>query len=184
MTDLERETTDREELWHAHKEAGEAALRHGRLAEAEEHYLDALREAERFGPEDPRLAETLTTLGMLYSQTSLHPQRGIDAESLLQRALALREQMLGPEHPEVARIVANLAMLYFRSGFQDKEAELAQAALLFQRALAIQEQAPEPDFSLLGLLNNTRLRRCSGAAEPAITVHGSYTDAAETRQAF
>jgi len=61
------------------------------------------------------------------------------AEPLLQRTLAIREQVLGPEHPDVARVLNNLAALYVSRG------DYARAEFLFQRALAIQERVLGPE---------------------------------------
>lgn len=68
----------------------------------------------------------------------------VQARSLLQQALLLREQSLGSEHIEVAEILHDLAIL-FRE--QDED---AQAELLFQRTLAIRERnlgAAHPDVA-------------------------------------
>jgi CHAT domain-containing protein/tetratricopeptide (TPR) repeat protein len=54
---------------------------------------------------------------------------------LIERALALREEVLGTEHPDVAASVHDLAGLYISKG------DYAQAEPLFQRALAIREKA-------------------------------------------
>jgi tetratricopeptide (TPR) repeat protein len=56
------------------------------------------------------------------------------AESLYQRALAIREQALGPNHPDTAVSLNNLAGLY------DSQGNYKQAKPLFERALAIREQ--------------------------------------------
>jgi tetratricopeptide (TPR) repeat protein len=57
------------------------------------------------------------------------------AESLYQRALTIREQVLEPNHPHLAETLNNLAWLYNYQG------KYAQAELLYQRALALYEQA-------------------------------------------
>ena len=56
------------------------------------------------------------------------------AEPLLQRALAIREQQLEPDHPNTAESLNNLAVLY------DKQGKYKQAEPLLQRALAIRER--------------------------------------------
>jgi tetratricopeptide (TPR) repeat protein len=63
------------------------------------------------------------------------------AESLYQRALAIREKVLGPDHPDTSAILNNLGLLYRAQG-RYKEAEP-----LYQRALAIYEQVFPPDHS-------------------------------------
>lgn len=74
--------------------------------------------------------------GRLLNQTGLYLHyhaRYIEAESLYQRALAMREQPLGPQHPHVALSLNSLAALYREQG------RYAAAEPLFLRALAIWE---------------------------------------------
>jgi CHAT domain-containing protein len=68
----------------------------------------------------------------------------------LQRALALREQVLGPTHLEVALSLNDLARLYQDQG------RTAEAEPLLQRALALCEQvsAPPPLYPVAQILNN------------------------------
>ena len=64
------------------------------------------------------------------------------AEPLLLRALAIREQMLGANHPNTAQSLNNLAYLY------EVQGQYEQAEPLYKRALAIHEQvlgANHPD---------------------------------------
>ena len=61
------------------------------------------------------------------------------AEALLKRALALREELLGPKHPEVATAIDSLASAYFEQG------KYLQAESLYQQALPIREQAFGPE---------------------------------------
>jgi tetratricopeptide (TPR) repeat protein len=164
MSDPSEDSTLPAERWQAYKAAGDEAMRHHRMAEAEEHYQDALREAERLGPDDPRLAEALTDLGRLLSCARFPGYAREEAEACLRRALALREQALGKEHPEVARNLLHLATLYShpQHGFRVAEPESAIAAQvepLLQRALAIIEGAAESDpkrlLQVLGQLTGT-----------------------------
>jgi tetratricopeptide (TPR) repeat protein len=72
----------------------------------------------------------------LNNLASLYQAQGkyAEAEPLLQRALAIREQQLGPDHPDTATSLNNLAGLYQDQG------RYAEAEPLFQQALAICEQ--------------------------------------------
>ena len=62
-----------------------------------------------------------------------------EAETLHQRALAIREKALGPDHPDVATSLNNLAALYSKQG------KYAEAEPLYKRSLAIREKALGPD---------------------------------------
>jgi tetratricopeptide (TPR) repeat protein len=63
-------------------------------------------------------------------------------ESLLQRALAIRDKALGPEHSDTATSLNNLAGLYRLTG------DYAKAEPLLRRALAICEKTLGPEHPL------------------------------------
>jgi tetratricopeptide (TPR) repeat protein len=122
-------------LWETHNRAGQEAHKAGRYPEAEKQFLAALKIAEAFGPQDPRLATSLNNLAALYyAQGKLQ-----EALPLLQRSLAIREKALGPDHPDVALSLNNLAELYRAQG------KLQKALPLYQRSLAIAEKALGPN---------------------------------------
>src|SRR5262245_30683060 len=52
--------------WRKATEQGNKLRQAARYAEAEQAYLTAVTEAEKFGPDDPRLASSLNNLGSLY----------------------------------------------------------------------------------------------------------------------
>ena len=83
----------------------------------------------------PEAARLLNRVGFyLYSRG-----RYDESESLIRRALAIREQALGPDHPDTATSLNNLAVLLrFRGRYEESES-------LIRRALAIREQALGPD---------------------------------------
>jgi len=53
--------------WEKQNAAAVRAYQRADFAEAEKLFLAALREAEKFGPQDPRLATSLSNLASLYS---------------------------------------------------------------------------------------------------------------------
>ncbi len=80
-------------LWETYMAAATKAYQQGNYPEAEDQLGAALKEAEGFGPQDPRLATSLNNLALLY-----HDQgRYAEAEPLYERALAIVEKALGPE---------------------------------------------------------------------------------------
>jgi tetratricopeptide (TPR) repeat protein/transcriptional regulator with XRE-family HTH domain len=90
-------------------------------------------------------ARLLALTGWFLRERALFTQ----AESLLQRALVIQEQVLGPEHLDIASSLNNLARLYRDLG----KNELSEP--LLQRALAIQEQVLGPEHpQLASSLNN------------------------------
>ncbi len=115
-------------------QAGNEAYQRGNYAEAVAQFEAALREAEKFGSVDLRLATSLNSLALLYRAQG----RYAEAEPLYQRSLGIREKSLGAEHPDVAQSLNNLAELYRVQG------RYAEAEPLYQRSLAILEKVLEP----------------------------------------
>ena len=124
-----------ERSWESYYEAGLEALEQARYAEAEDLFLAALEEAEKFGEQDPRLAMSLNNLALLYEDQGKNAEAG----PLHERALVIYEKALGPEHPLVATSLNNLAELYRTQG------KYAEAEPLYQRSLAIAEKALGPE---------------------------------------
>ena len=118
--------------WQRSNEAGVEAYQQGHYAEAEKYYLAALKEAETFGPEDPRLPTRLNNLAELYRTQGKYAE----AEPLYQRALAIWEKALGPEHPNVATSLENYAALLRN---MNREAEAVQ---MEAHAKAIRGKSP------------------------------------------
>ena len=127
--------SNKETRWETLVADGETAFQAGRYAEAEKLCLAALKEAEDFGEQDPRLATSLNNLAVLYDAQGNYAQ----AEPFYQRAITIYEKALGPEHPDVAAAINNLAELYRARG------QHAQAEPLYQRELAILEKALGPE---------------------------------------
>jgi hypothetical protein len=76
------------------------------------------------GADQPETLASLTELGRCYERLAGHYARQsggkTEAETLLVRALAIKEKVRGPEHPDVARLLENLAFVY---GGKDRGAE-------------------------------------------------------------
>ena len=100
------------EPWQSHMVAGVQAYHQGNYPEAEKHLVAAVKEAEGFGPQDPRLATSLNNLALLYYRQGEY----IEAEPLYLRALVIAEMALGPDHTLVATILRNLERLYYAEG--------------------------------------------------------------------
>ena len=149
------------DLWERHMSAATQAYRQRRYAEAEKSLREALKEAERLGPEHPAVATTLNYLGGLYGTQG----RYAEVEPLIKRALAIREKALGPEHPDVAASLHGLALLY------QARAQYAAAEPLYKRALGILEKArgpahPQVATSLDSLADVYRAQGRYAQAEP------------------
>src|SRR5947199_171133 len=123
-------------LWEKYMAAGAESFGKGQLPEAEKMWLAARKEAESsFGPNDIRLAATLTNLAELYRRQGKYPQAGW----LHRRALSITKKAKGSHHPQVASIVNNLGTLYATTGRVDA------AERMFRRALILRERTLGPD---------------------------------------
>ncbi len=89
-----------------------------------EGYLGLLRAAD-----SSELADSLGSLGQLYYKQG----RYLEAEPLLQKALALRKQLLGSNHPDIALSLNNLAGLYYA------QCRYSEAESLYLQSLEITE---------------------------------------------
>lgn len=96
------------ETWKAAVEAGNEAYESGRTAQAEIHFLEALKEAETFGEDDIRLALSLNNVAAIYQVMGKYTM----AEPLYTRSLDIKKKLLGEDHPDVALNLHNLAVLY------------------------------------------------------------------------
>ena len=111
-------------------------LRQGRVLsdqrkflEAEDTLVKALKGAERFGTDDPRVAACLNGLGLLYQMRG----NGEAAEPLFNKALAILQKRLGPTDLAVGKAYFNLGEFYRTEG------RLEEASAAFDHLLTIVE---------------------------------------------
>jgi tetratricopeptide (TPR) repeat protein len=114
-------------VWETHLKAAVHYQELGNYAAAENACFAAVNEAEKFGPDDLRLATSLNNLALLYKIQAKYAE----AEPIYQRALGIVEKALGPGHPSLASILNNIADLDRSLG------KYAEAEALYQRALVI-----------------------------------------------
>jgi len=118
---------DYQRLWKQAISSAVVASDEGQYAEAEKQFKVAVRYAEKFGPRDLRLANTLSQLAQLYQDEA----RFAEAERLYKRSLGVTQSARGPTHPDVAASLNNLATLYRDQG------QYARAETLYKRSLGI-----------------------------------------------
>jgi len=117
--------------WQQSYDAGRDAYERADYNRAQKMFATAVKEAERFGDQDPRLARSLNDLAAAYAVQGKYPE----AEPLYQRSLAILKQVRGPDHADVATVLLNYAELLQATN------RGAEAAKLEARAKAIREQA-------------------------------------------
>jgi tetratricopeptide (TPR) repeat protein len=98
-------------------------------AKAEQTFLKAVREAERFGADDWRVGVTLESLGQVYTAG----KKFSEAESAFHRALGIVEKTNGADSVEVANVNFDMAKLMFDGG------HLVEALTWARKALPLYE---------------------------------------------
>ena len=114
---------------------GEQAYREGRTSDAELIWLESLAEAEAFGEDDPRLAQSLRMLANLQIQQG----RFDEARPLLERWITIREREGDTMDGSFADGVEALA------GIHMVKRDFPQAVALYERSLEIRKSDGELD---------------------------------------
>jgi len=95
--------------WEDKNRAGEKAFQEGHLSDANALFTEALREAQKFGPNDVRLAPIYNNLGLVaFVQNNF-----IASEILYEKAIAVMEAQ-GQENPLLLPVLDNLTSLYVK----------------------------------------------------------------------
>ena len=118
-------------MWERYNDTGTEAREQGLYVAAEQQWLAALKEAESFGQQDPRLTATRKKLADLYYAQGEYSE----AEPLYQRSLEIMEKARGVEHSDIVTGLDDLASLYAAHG------NYAEAEPLYRRSLGIVEKA-------------------------------------------
>jgi len=138
---------------------------------AEQSLLDALHEAEDFGPADARLGSTLNTLGLVY----MAENKLKDAEAAYRRSLAILSQAYGQGSIDVANVNFNIAqalsgqgrqtdaMPYIRKALGNYERLLGGASLKTASALCMEGDAYRAAKNFAA--SEGPLRRCADIRE-------------------
>lgn len=98
--------------------------RKGDLAMTEKKFVKAVKEAEKFGPEDIRLSECLDNVIWIY-----HSRGKVDeAESLIRQSLAIQEKTYGPDNEYISWNLTLLADICQNQGKLEEAKELKKRA--------------------------------------------------------
>lgn len=98
--------------------------RKGDLEMTEKKFMEAVKEAENFGPEDIRLSECLDNVIWIY-----HSRGKVDqAESMIRQSLSIQEKVYGPDNEYISW---NLSLL---SDICQRQGKLGEAKELKNRA--------------------------------------------------
>lgn len=128
--------SEKNNAWKELIQASEAAIREGKLDEAERLLKTAVGEAAEHCSEelghavgDARLAESFYRLGVLFS----NQMKTDEAEQMLKRSLEIREKLHGPVHEDVSVSLLGLSAHYATGG------RYYEAEMLTRRSLEILE---------------------------------------------
>gem|GEM_PF-1160375 len=128
--------------WAACLEAGTQAYQQHHFAEGEALLARAVAEAESFGPQDPRVAESLTALADCYRMQRKYEE----AEACCLRALRIEEKRLGSDDPELVLVLSKLGqVLRDQRRFEEGEEPYRRALALQEQVLRAQEETLGPD---------------------------------------
>ena len=115
--------------WNENINAGRDAFQMGEYEKAERFFSGALTDAQKLGKTDPRLAQSLNDLAMLYHSLG----RLTEAEPLYRKAIGIDEKRGDEARMDIAITLENLAELY------KTQQRKGEAAAMYRRAIAIVE---------------------------------------------
>ncbi len=104
---------------------GQHAAANNEYARAEESFLKALHEAERFAADDWRVGTTLESLGQVYTEE----KKFGEAESAYRRALEIVAKASGDDSEDVTGVTFDIANLMFDAGRQTEAITWARKAV-------------------------------------------------------
>jgi tetratricopeptide (TPR) repeat protein len=93
---------------------------------SEQVFQKAVQEAERFGPEDPRVGTTLNSIGLVYRAE----KKFTEAETSFRKALAILQKTYGTDSIDVANVNFNIASAMFEQGHQQPAVPYLQKTLV------------------------------------------------------
>ena len=120
-------TTAEEDRWRFQHDNAAGALQQGRYAEAASLFLAAAQQAEKFGTQDVRLAESLNGLAQVFR----YQQNHVAAEPRARQSLTILERALGPSHAALIPSLVNLGGIAAAAG------RYAEAEQVYQRILSL-----------------------------------------------
>jgi tetratricopeptide (TPR) repeat protein len=131
--------------WEQYNTEGANAYQAASFGQAEKYFKLALKEAEKFGDRDLRLASSLTNLGVLYNFRALPAK----AEPLFERSVAIKLRVLGPDNAEVIAATGKLCQFYLRNGNHSKADPLCLKILAYANNIVKDRQQIAASFSKL-----------------------------------
>lgn len=122
--------------WDKHIEAARKASQSGEYVSAQLYLKEALHDAEKFNPDDPRIANSFYELGLL----ELKLQNYASAKEALEKAVRIHEKFHGDSNMQVAESIYQEAVCCQQMG------EQAEAEVLLKRVESIYKNSGVPSL--------------------------------------
>jgi tetratricopeptide (TPR) repeat protein len=171
-----------ETLWKAYIDAGIMAYFEQHYVEAERRFKLACKEAESFGPQDPRLASSLYYLTLVYFK---NPDKSAEALQLARKARAIWEKTIWENHREIEplEVAGNLESLagelITRGYYGDVELLLTQSLAIRRKFLKPQHPTIARTLSYIAITNYGQ-KKYDEASSHFREALGIYTEANDT----
>ena len=115
--------------WNVHFNSAQKLMSAGKLAQSEQEYRLAQQEAEKFGPTDVRVYESIHGLALLYE----HQGKVSQALELAQKALAGLRANHPQDEDRLANVMNSVGMIYLASGKLNESEQLLKEALAMRQ---------------------------------------------------
>ena len=123
------------EKWQALNSLAMEYHRKGDLVMTEKKFMEAVKEAENFGPEDTRLSECLDNVIWIY-----HIRGKVDeAEAMIRQSLSIQEKAFGPDNEYISWNLRLLADICQDQGKHGEAKELKNRAEKIDAEKALQK---------------------------------------------
>lgn len=100
-----------EASWNKYTMEGAKAYESGNFGVAQRNFEQSVAEAKKFGPNDARLATSLTNLGVLYAFRN----QSAKAAPLFEQAVRIKQKALGPDNYDTVSSVAKLCQFHLKN---------------------------------------------------------------------
>jgi tetratricopeptide (TPR) repeat protein len=133
--------------WETYLASGVSAAEQKKFSAAEQFMSLAMREAERFNQNDPRLGSTYNTMGLIYMSEG----KAKEAEPNYRRALGVFEKAYGPKSLDAANVGYNLGdSLMQESKYDAAESILEHTLETYQAVLGKESPKVAQVYFMLG----------------------------------
>jgi tetratricopeptide (TPR) repeat protein len=133
--------------WETYLASGVGAAEQKNFSAAQQFMSQAMREAARFSPNDPRLGSTLNTQGLILMAAG----RPREAEQPYRGALSVFEKAYGPKSLDVANVEYNLSdCLIQQAKYDAAEAVLIRVVETYQNVLGKDSPKTAQAYFMLG----------------------------------